>query len=127
MLKDDGLAKEISLDKTMLLEAALKHGAAAAACPSLSEVAGFSGEEQRSRGGKSLDFRLYPLYIISLIAMSMLWEKILKGKRKSPSFPPYYELKFSGTVKIFFLRNVSHAGDPGGVLDGFPVLGPSSS
>ena len=56
-----------------------------------------------------------------------LWEKILKGKRKSPSFSPYYELKFSGTVKIFFLRNVSHAGDPGGVLDGFPVLGPSSS
>ena len=31
MLKDDGLAKEIGLDKTMLLEAALKHEAGAAA------------------------------------------------------------------------------------------------
>lgn len=60
MLKDDGLAKEIGLDKTMLLEAALKHEAGAAARPSLSEVAGFSGEEQRIRGGKSLDFGLYP-------------------------------------------------------------------
>ena len=95
MLKDDGLAKEISLDKTMLLEAALKHGAAAAACPSLSEVAGFSGEEQRSRGGKSLDFRLYPLYIISLIAMSMFYtlkknygKKFLKVKENPLLFLP---------------------------------------
>ena len=74
-------------------------------------------------------------YIISLIAMSIFYfilffkqyGKFLKGKRKSPSFPPYYELKFLGTVKIFFIRNVSHAGDPGGALNGFPVLGPSSS
>ena len=95
MLKDDGLAKEISPDKTMLLEAALKHGAAAAACPSLSEVAGFSGEEQRSRGGKSLDFRLYPLYIISLIAMSMFYtlkknygKKFLKVKENPLLFLP---------------------------------------
>ena len=73
MLKDDGLAKEIGLDETMLLKAALKRGAVAAACPSLSEVAGFSGEEQRIRGGKSLDFGLYPRYIISLIAMSMFY------------------------------------------------------
>ena len=59
MLKDDGLAKEIDLDKTMFLEAALEHEAEAAPCPSLSKWEDFQREEQRIRGGKSLDFGLY--------------------------------------------------------------------
>lgn len=94
MLKDDGLAKEIGLDKTMLLEAALEREAEAAACPSLSEVAGFSGEEQRIRGGKSLDFGLYPsLHYFTHCQVHVLFYtlkknmgKILKGKIKIPFF-----------------------------------------
>lgn len=54
MLNNDGLVKEMGRDKTTLLEAALKHEAEAARCPSLSEVAGFSEEEQRIGSEKSL-------------------------------------------------------------------------
>lgn len=73
MLKDDGLAKEIDLDKTMLLEAALEHEAEAALCSSLSKWQDFQERNRESEVERVLTLGCTYHSIISLIAKSTFY------------------------------------------------------